>query len=160
MFSDVIVNPAFDAKEFARVRDNLLTAITRAKDSPPTVANLAMTRLLYGQKHPYGWPMTGVEPSIKKITPRTCAASTTSTTGRTTPRCWSPAIPPWPRSRASSRAAFAKWSPKHSAASKLPAPAGAAPADEVFLIDKAEAPQSSIASPRSASNARTLTTFP
>ena len=44
VFSDVIVNPAFDAKEFARVRDNLLTAITRRKDSPPTVANLAMTR--------------------------------------------------------------------------------------------------------------------
>ncbi len=69
VFSDVIINPAFDAKEFARVRDNLLTAITRRKDSPPTVANLAMTRLLYGQKHPYGWPMTGAEASIKKITP-------------------------------------------------------------------------------------------
>ena len=38
------VNPAFDAKEFERVRDNLLTAITRRKDSPPTVANLANLR--------------------------------------------------------------------------------------------------------------------
>ena len=69
VFADVVVNPAFDAKEFARVRDNLLTAITRRKDSPPTVANLAFTRLLFGQKHPYGWPMTGVEASIKKMTP-------------------------------------------------------------------------------------------
>ena len=69
LFADVVVNPAFEPKEFERVRDNLLTAITRRKDSPPTVANLAFTRLLFGAKHPYGWPMAGVEPSIKKLTP-------------------------------------------------------------------------------------------
>ena len=61
------------------MRDNLLTAITRRKDSPPTVANLAFARLLYGPKHPYGWPMAGVEASIKKLTPApTCAPSTTT----------------------------------------------------------------------------------
>ena len=87
MFADVVMNPAFDAKEFARVRDNLLTAITRRKDSPPTVANLAFTRLLYGQKHPYGWPMTGVEESIKKLTPgRPARLLRQPTTVPTTPR--------------------------------------------------------------------------
>ncbi len=53
IFGDVVQNPAFDAKEFARVRDNLLTAIARRKDSPPTVAGLALAHLLYGAKHPY-----------------------------------------------------------------------------------------------------------
>jgi len=59
IFSDVMLHPAFDAKEFNRVRDNLLTAITRRKDSPPTVAGLALAHLLYGAKHPYGWPTSG-----------------------------------------------------------------------------------------------------
>ena len=65
LFADVVVNPGFEPKEFERVRDNLLTAITRRKDSPPTVAGLALSLLLYGPKHPYGWPMAGVDASIK-----------------------------------------------------------------------------------------------
>ena len=69
IFSDVVQHPAFEDKEFTRVRDNLLTAITRRKDSPPTVAGLALSHLLYGAKHPYGWPMSGTEASIKKLTP-------------------------------------------------------------------------------------------
>ena len=69
IFADVVQHPAFDDKEFTRVRDNLLTAITRRKDSPPTVAGLALSHLLYGAKHPYAWPMTGTEASIKKLTP-------------------------------------------------------------------------------------------
>ena len=144
VFSDVIVNPAFDAKEFARVRDNLLTSITRRKDSPPTVANLAMTRLLYGQKHPYGWPMTGVESSIKKITTEDLSAfydkyyrpnnATLLVAGDTTVAALKGKL----------EQAFSKWRPKRSAAPKLPAPGGAAPTTRVFVIDKAEAPQSSI----------------
>jgi zinc protease len=144
VFSDVIVNPAFDAQEFARVRDNLLTAITRRKDSPPTVANLAMTRLLYGQKHPYGWPMTGAEASIKKITPEDLRAfydkyyrpnnAALLVAGDTTVAALKGKLDE----------AFAKWRPKRSAAAKLPAPTSAAPATRVFLIDKADAPQSSI----------------
>ncbi|HXN30861.1 MAG TPA: pitrilysin family protein, partial [Polyangiaceae bacterium] len=69
IFADVVQNPALDPNEFARVRDNLLTAIARRKDSPPTVATLALSRVLYGPKHPYGWPMSGTEGAIKKLTP-------------------------------------------------------------------------------------------
>ena len=32
------------------------------------MANLALTRLLYGKAHPYGWPMSGAEATIKKLT--------------------------------------------------------------------------------------------
>ena len=144
VFSDVVVNPAFDPKEFERVRDNLLTAITRRKDSPPTVAGLAMTRLLFGQKHPYGWPMTGAEATIKKITPADLRGfydkyyrpnnAALLVAGDTTVAAL----------RGKLETAFAKWQPKRSVAPKLPAPAGAASATRVFLIDKADAPQSSI----------------
>jgi zinc protease len=144
LFADVVVNPGFDAKEFERVRDNLLTAITRRKDSPPTVANLAFTRLLYGQKHPYGWPMAGVETSIKKLTPADLRGfydryyrpnnAALLVAGDTTEKAL----------RSKLEAAFAKWRAKSAAPPKLPAPDGAAAATRVFLIDKADAPQSSI----------------
>jgi len=144
VFADVVVNPAFDPKEFERVRDNLLTAITRRKDSPPTVANLAFTRLLFGQKHPYGWPMAGVEASIKKVTPGDLRAfydkyyrpnnAALLVAGDTTEKAL----------RSKLEAAFAKWSAKGAAAPKLPAPEAASPATRIFLVDKADAPQSSI----------------
>jgi predicted Zn-dependent peptidase len=144
LFADVVVSPLFDDKEFARVRDNLTTAITRRKDSPPTVANLALARLLYGQKHPYGWPMTGVEESIKKLTPADLHAfydayyrpgnAALIVAGDTTEAALRPKL----------EAAFAKWKGHKGAARKLPAPTAAASATRAFLIDKADAPQSSI----------------
>ena len=27
-----------------------------------------MSKILYGDKHPFAWPMTGVEASLKKLT--------------------------------------------------------------------------------------------
>jgi len=144
LFGDVVVNPGFDPKEFERVRDNLLTAITRRKDSPPTVANLAFTRLLYGQKHPYGWPMAGVEASIKKLTTADLRAfydkyyrpnnAALLVAGDTTEK----------ELRGKLEAAFSKWHAKGGAAPKLPAAEGASPTTRIFLVDKADAPQSSI----------------
>ena len=144
LYADVVVNPNFDPKEFERVRDNLLTAITRRKDSPPTVANLAFTRLLYGQKHPYGWPMAGVEASIKKLTPADLRGfydkyyrpnnAALLVAGDTTEKAL----------RAKLDNAFSGWHAKGAAAPKLPGPDGASTATRIFLVDKADAPQSSI----------------
>jgi zinc protease len=143
VFSDVVLHPAFDAKEFARVRDNLLTAIARRKDSPPTVAALAMAHLLYGAKHPYGWPTTGTEPTIKKITPADLRAfyeanyhpnnAALIVAGDVTEAALRPKL----------EAAFKGWHARHVAARKLPSP-GAPAETRIFLIDKAGAPQSSI----------------
>jgi zinc protease len=68
IWADVLLQPTFDEKEFARVRDNLLTALRRRKDSPPAVAGLSFARVLYGDKHPYGWPGSGTEETVKAIT--------------------------------------------------------------------------------------------
>jgi zinc protease len=68
IWADVLLQPTFDDKEFARVRDNLLTALRRRKDSPPAVAGLSFARVLYGEKHPYGWPASGTEETVKAIT--------------------------------------------------------------------------------------------
>jgi zinc protease len=144
LFADVVTAPAFEAKEFERVRANQLTAITHRKDSPPTVASLAFSRVLYGQKHPYGWPMTGVEASLKKMTPANLRAFYEASwrpnnavliiAGDVTEETLRPKL----------EAAFKGWKARRSAARKLPAPAPAAAKTKIFLVDKADAPQSSI----------------
>jgi predicted Zn-dependent peptidase len=144
VFADVLTAPAFEAKEFERVRDNTLTAIARRKDSPPTVASLAFARVLFGAKHPYGWPMTGVEASIMKMKPADLKKFYDAN--------WRPGnavlIVAGDVTEASIRprleAAFKAWKPGKVAAHKLPAPAPAAEKTKIFLIDKADAPQSSI----------------
>jgi zinc protease len=144
IFADVVQHPTFDDKEWKRVQDNTLTAIARRKDSPPTVATLALGHLLYGQKHPYGWPMTGTEASIKKLTPTDLRAfydanyhpnnAALIVAGDTTEAAL----------RGKLETAFKGWRGKHVAVKKPPAPAGATAETKIFLIDKAGAPQSSI----------------
>ena len=144
IFADVVQNPAFDPKDFGRVRDNLLTAIARRKDSPPTVASLALTRLLYGTKHPYGWPASGADATIKKLTPADLRAfyeanyrpnnAALIVAGDTTEQAL----------RSKLEAAFKPWHARHVGAHKLPAPLAASGGTKIYLIDKADAPQSSI----------------
>jgi zinc protease len=144
LFADVVTAPAFDPQEFARVRDNTLQAVARRKDSPPTVASLAFSRVLFGPKHPYGWPMTGVEASLKKMTPADLKKfyeaswrpgnAVLIVAGDVTAATLRPKL----------EAAFKSWKPGKAVARKLPAPAPAADKTKIFLVDKADAPQSSI----------------
>jgi zinc protease len=144
IFADVVQNPAFAPKDFGRVRDNLLTAIARRKDSPPTVASLALTRILYGTKHPYGWPSSGADATIKKLTPADLRAfyeanyrpnnAALIVAGDTTEEAL----------RSKLETAFKPWHTRHVGAHKLPAPVAASSGTKIYLIDKADAPQSSI----------------
>ncbi|HVR60814.1 MAG TPA: pitrilysin family protein [Polyangia bacterium] len=151
IWADVVQNPRFDESEYARVRDNVLAAIARRKDAPPTVASLAMSRVLFGPRHPYGWPLAGVEESLKAIAPADLIKFYRShylpnnavliVAGDTTE----------PELRAKLGAALGGWKPGKVPAHKLPpavlATAPAAPGankTHVVLIDKAQAPQSSV----------------
>jgi zinc protease len=144
IFADVVQNPAFDPQEFERVRDNLLTAITRRKDSPPVVASLALTRVLYGPKHPYGWPMSGAEAAIKKLTPGELRAFYDANYRPNNAALIVAGDTNEAALRSKLEAAFRPWRARHVGTHKLPAPAGAATATKIYLIDKADAPQSSI----------------
>jgi zinc protease len=143
IWADVIAHPAFADKEFARVRDNLLTAVSRRKDSPPTVASLVMARVLYGDKHPFGWPQAGVEDSLRKLTvadvkkfydsyyaPRNAAVIAAGDITES-------------ELRKKLDKALSGWKPR---AARAPAPPAAPTADKrrIVLVDKPGAPQSSI----------------
>ena len=69
LFADVILNPSFPEKEFERLRKLQLAAIQREKVRPVTMALRVFPRLLYGEGHAYGLPLTGsgTEDSVAKL---------------------------------------------------------------------------------------------
>jgi zinc protease len=125
------------------VRDNLLTAIARRKDSPPVIATLAMSKVLFGDKHPFAWPMTGVEASLKKLTVADLRKfyeayyrpnnAVLIVAGDVTEAALRPRL----------ESALKSWKSQAVPKRKLPAPP-VATRTKVYLIDKGEAPQSSI----------------
>jgi zinc protease len=68
VWADVLLHPAFADDELARVVDNLVSALALRKDSPPVVANQVYARTLWGDGHPFAWPDTGTETSLRKLT--------------------------------------------------------------------------------------------
>ena len=65
--ADVLLNPAFAQDEFDRVVDNLVSSLAQRKDYPPIVAGQVFARALWGDQHPFAWPDTGTEASIKAL---------------------------------------------------------------------------------------------
>ena len=67
LLSDMSLHPAFDPKDVDRVRNQRVTEILQQKDSPRMLVSKAANRLVYGDKHPYGYLTTGTETSNKDM---------------------------------------------------------------------------------------------
>lgn len=69
LFSDIVRNPAFEAADIERVRGQWLSGIAQEKTQPNSLALRALPPLLFGDKHPYGIPLTGsgTEAAIKSL---------------------------------------------------------------------------------------------
>lgn len=59
LYTDVILNPAFPAKELDRLKKEQISGIQREKAQPFTMALRVAPKLMYGEQHPYGNPLTG-----------------------------------------------------------------------------------------------------
>ena len=70
LFADVILNPSFPEKELDRLRNLQLAAIQSEKVRPVSMALRIFGRLLYGEGHAYGLPLTGsgTEESVAGLT--------------------------------------------------------------------------------------------
>jgi len=67
LFADVIERPAFRAADVERVRVERLGQIAQALDDPASVGQHVLERVLFGQKHPWGYPGEGTVKSVKSI---------------------------------------------------------------------------------------------
>ena len=59
IFADVVRNPSFPADEFDRLKSQQLAQIQREKSSPTQIALRVFPRMVYGDTHAYGVPLTG-----------------------------------------------------------------------------------------------------
>ena len=70
LFADIVRNPAFKAADIERVRGQWLAGIAQEKTQPIGMALRTLPPLLYGAQHAYGIPFTGsgTEAEIKALT--------------------------------------------------------------------------------------------
>src|SRR5688572_15658136 len=68
LFADVALRPTFPTSDLERLRKERLTELLQIKDRAPQIADRAYAAILYGERHPYGRPLTGTEASTRVIT--------------------------------------------------------------------------------------------
>lgn len=68
IFSDVALHPAFRDADVERVRVQRLGQIAQALDDPQSVGQHVLSRVIFGEKHPWGFPAEGTVQSVKSIT--------------------------------------------------------------------------------------------
>lgn len=68
IFSDLLLNSAFEQKEIDRVRSMRVTALEQEKDDANSLARRVVYRKLYGANSPYGYEDDGTVLSLKSIT--------------------------------------------------------------------------------------------
>ena len=76
LLADVVLHPAFDAKELERVRAGMLNAIAQERTDPRGLARRAFFPAIYGPDHPYGIGASGTgDPAVvAKLTSQNLAA--------------------------------------------------------------------------------------
>jgi Predicted Zn-dependent peptidases len=147
LFADIVRNPAFKTEDIERVRGQWLAGIAQEKTQPQGLALRTLPPLLYGPQHPYGVPLTGTgtEAAIKSLTANDLSAFQNNwlrpdnlrilVAGDTTLAQIIPQLD----------AAFGDWQPPATALQTKTLPqAVAQPKPRVFLINRADAPQSLI----------------
>ena len=69
LLADVVQNPAFRPEDVERVRVLRLTGLQQKRASIGALAGDAVSRLLFGDRHPWGKPSGGTPESVAAITP-------------------------------------------------------------------------------------------
>lgn len=68
LYATVITDPLFPDAELARVKQRMLSGIVAEKSEPFGLARRVLSRLLYGEGHPYAYAGTGLEQDVQAIT--------------------------------------------------------------------------------------------
>lgn len=76
IFADVVQRPVFPEAELERLRRQYLAALNQERTRPNSMALRVLPRLLYGEDHPYGQPLTGTgtEAALNALTREELAA--------------------------------------------------------------------------------------
>jgi zinc protease len=143
IMSDVVLNPAFPADQFAIQKQRRIAQIGQEKANPNALAQRVLPAILYGTNHAYGKPASGFENSVQTITREDLikwhgewfkpGSATVVVTGDTTMDKLVPAL----------EEAFGAWKSGTAPAKNMTTVAKTA-GKKIYLIDKPDAPQSTI----------------
>lgn len=144
LMSDVALRPDFPEAELARLRKEALTDLLQARDEPGAIANRALAQAVFGAGHRYGKPQAGDAPQIASFTVaelRGFHAARYSPAGAALVVVGDVTASVLP----ALEKAFGSWKAAGPAApaAAVPAPRQLA-ARSVWLVDKKQAPQSSL----------------
>ena len=68
LVQEILLEPRWDEKEFARLKQQRLESIRRSKDDPASVAGDVFAKLVYGRDHKLAQPAGGTEASVESLT--------------------------------------------------------------------------------------------
>jgi len=68
LLADAVRRPRLEEKDFARVKRLALDDLAQSDERPGEVASRVVNRALYGDRHPYAWPVDGTPASLETIT--------------------------------------------------------------------------------------------
>src|SRR5437764_534765 len=66
--ADVLIRPRLEEADWRRVHNDRRTGVVQRRDQPEAVVNVVSDRILFGDDHPYGQPVDGLERTIDAIT--------------------------------------------------------------------------------------------
>ncbi|HWS90302.1 MAG TPA: pitrilysin family protein [Pyrinomonadaceae bacterium] len=145
ILADVVLNPSFPEDQFKIQKERRLAQIGQEKAQATAAAMRVLPGILYGASHAYGKPLSGsgTEKSVEPVTREDLArwhaqwfkpgSATVIVTGDTTMQKVLPAL----------EEAFGAWAPGKAPAKNI-GTASRTAGGRVYLIDKPDAPQSTI----------------
>ena len=68
LVKEILLEPRWDAEEFARIKTATINQIKRSEANPNVVARNVYNKLLYGENHIFSYPTSGSEASVEAIT--------------------------------------------------------------------------------------------
>lgn len=68
LVQEIILEPRWDEKEFARLKTSTINGIKRSDANPEVIANRVYNKMLYGEEHPLAQSTSGTIESVEAIT--------------------------------------------------------------------------------------------
>lgn len=68
LVQEMLLQPRWDEKEFARIKTSTINGIKRAEANPEVIASRVYNKILYGEEHPFAYPTSGTVESVEAIT--------------------------------------------------------------------------------------------